>query len=191
MTHITKDVNGLPFTVVHASALDIPADSIVNAANSGLRAGSGICGAIYKAAGAEILNRYVQTRFPNGSNTGQSVITPAFGLQNHRRIIHSVGPRYDDHTPQEAAHYLTMAYSSAIYAANLVGNSVTFCGLSTGIYGYPLDEAAWVAINTVASHLYGIGSNMVVNFALFQPEEYQAFATALINCQFGGITSNA
>ena len=125
------------------------ADAIVNAANPELLAGGGVCGAIFRAAGAQELA--AACRDIGGCPTGSAVITPAFGIHSARYIIHAVGPVYDQHTPERARELLRSAYSSAIsVAAQNDCSSVAFPAISTGIYGYPLDDACREAVDVCA-----------------------------------------
>ena len=126
------------------------ADAIVNAANSELQAGGGVCGAIFRAAGARELA--AACREIGGCPTGSAVITPAFGIRSARYIIHAVGPVYAQHTPETARELLRSAYASAIgLAAQNNCGSIAFPAISTGIYGYPLDDACREAVDVCAS----------------------------------------
>ena len=122
------------------SITDIQADAIVNAANSGLQAGGGVCGAIFKKAGYQKLQAACDAI--GHCDTGKAVITPAFGMTNARYIIHAVGPIWQDgnhHEPQQ----LYSAYQSSLKLAVDHGcSSIAFPLISAGIYGYPL-EGAW------------------------------------------------
>jgi O-acetyl-ADP-ribose deacetylase (regulator of RNase III) len=123
--------------------------AIVNAANSELRAGGGVCGAIFRAAGAEQLA--AACRAIGSCPTGQAVITPAFGITTAKHIIHAVGPVYASYGPQEARRLLRSAYASAIRLAAAHGcNSIAFPAIGTGIYGYPLEEACREAVAVCA-----------------------------------------
>lgn len=122
------------------SITDIQADAIVNAANSGLQAGGGVCGAIFKKAGYQKLQAACDAI--GHCDTGKAVITPAFGMTNAKYIIHAVGPIWqggDHHEPQ----LLYGAYQSSLKLAVDHGcSSIAFPLISAGIYGYPL-EGAW------------------------------------------------
>jgi O-acetyl-ADP-ribose deacetylase len=132
--------------VVQGDITTIRADAIVNAANSALKAGGGVCGAIFHAAGADVLTRACDAI--GHCPTGEAVITPAFGIKTAHYIIHAVGPAYSAYPPEEARELLRSAYSSAIRLAAAHGcRSIAFPAISTGIYGYPLDEACREAAN--------------------------------------------
>jgi O-acetyl-ADP-ribose deacetylase (regulator of RNase III) len=126
--------------VVEGDITKIAADAIVNAANSALAEGGGVCGAIFRAAGREKLA--TACRAIGHCATGSAVITPAFDITTARHIIHAVGPVYASHGSDEARRLLRSAYRSAIDLALAHGcTSVAFPAISTGIYGYPLEEA--------------------------------------------------
>lgn len=126
--------------VIEGDITKVPVDAIVNAANSGLRAGGGVCGAIFRAAGVAELSAACDAL--GGCPTGQAVVTPAFGIRTAKVIVHAVGPIYDQYAPDEARMLLRQAYESAIDAAARAGcASIAFPAISTGIYGYPLEDA--------------------------------------------------
>ncbi len=132
---------GMPgIEVVEGDITKVAADAIVNAANSALAEGGGVCGAIFRAAGREKLA--AACRAIGHCATGSAVITPAFGITTARHIIHTVGPVYASYDGDEARRLLRSAYRSAIELAAAHGcKSVAFPAISTGIYGYPLEEA--------------------------------------------------
>jgi len=126
--------------VVEGDITKIAADAIVNAANSGLAEGGGVCGAIFRAAGREQLAH--ACRAIGHCATGSAVITPAFGIATTRYIIHAVGPVFASYDSDEARRLLRSTYRSAIELAAANGcKSMAFPAISTGIYGYPLEEA--------------------------------------------------
>ena len=126
--------------VVQGDITAIEADAIVNAANSALKAGGGVCGAIFRAAGAGALTQACDAI--GHCPTGEAVATPAFGIKTARCIIHAVGPVYSAYPPEKARELLRSAYQAAIRLAAAQGcRSIAFPAISTGIYGYPLDEA--------------------------------------------------
>jgi O-acetyl-ADP-ribose deacetylase (regulator of RNase III) len=121
-------------------------DAIVNAANQGLAGGGGVDGAIHRAAGA----RHLQDacRAIGGCATGDAVATPGFALAA-RWIIHAVGPVYGDGNHGEP-ELLASCYRHVLETADHLGaRSVAFPAISTGIYGYPRDDAALIAVQTL------------------------------------------
>lgn len=124
-------------------------DAIVNAANSALRGGGGVDGAIHRAAGPELL-AYLR-RFDK-CPTGSAVITPGFNLRA-RFIIHAVGPVYGGGHAGEAK-LLASAYDASFRLAQAEKSirSIAFPAISTGVYGYPKDEAARIALSRMRAH---------------------------------------
>lgn len=129
-------------TVVTGDIVDQDGDAIVNAANSGLAAGAGVCGAIFRAAGAAEMTEACRAVAP--CPTGEARTTPGFGL-SARWVIHAVGPVWSGGDQREE-ELLRSAYRSALAEAALVGaTTIAFPVLSTGVYGYPLDDGCRVA----------------------------------------------
>ena len=142
ITIVRGDITTLP-TELHV-------DCIVNAANAALQAGGGVCGSIFRAAGLKELNDACEEVGPCG--VGDSRITPGFNLakQGINYIVHAVGPVYYDHGPAEAQRLLRSAYQSALRLAAEHGvTKITLPLISSGIYGYPFDEAVAVAIAAI------------------------------------------
>jgi O-acetyl-ADP-ribose deacetylase len=162
--------------VVVGDITTISADAIVNAANPELLAGGGVCGAIFRAAGASELAK--ACRAIGGCPTGQAVITPAFDIGSAKHIIHAVGPVYASYTPQEARRLLRQAYSAAIRLGAAHGcTSLAFPAISTGIYGYPLDEACREAVDVCAQE--GAAAGISVQLVAFDPKTAGALRQAL------------
>ena len=155
-------------------------DAIVNAANSGLMGGGGVDGAIHRAGGPAILEECKQIVAKQGRlPTGKAAITTGGNLPV-KHVIHTVGPIWQGGNKGEAA-LLESAYRESLkLAAEQKLSSISFPSISTGVYGYPVAEAAGVAIRTVVSFLTGqVTSVKDVVFVLFDPVTYQAYASAL------------
>jgi O-acetyl-ADP-ribose deacetylase (regulator of RNase III) len=137
-------------------------DAIVNAANAQLRPGGGVAGAIHRGAGPG-LDRECRSQAP--IRPGAAVITGAHGLPN-RFVIHCLGPVYGRDEPADVL--LASCYRNALRLANDNSiASVAFPSLSTGAFGYPMDEAARIAIGTVLAEMRGPGHVSLVRFVLF------------------------
>lgn len=155
-------------------------DAIVNAANPGLMGGGGVDGAIHRAGGPAILEDCKQIVARQGRlPTGKAVITTGGNLPA-KQVIHTVGPIWHGGNKGEAA-LLESAYRESLkLAAEQKLTSISFPSISTGVYGYPVAEAARVAINTVVSFLTGqVTSVKDVVFVLFDPATYRAYSSAL------------
>ena len=150
-------------------------DAIVNAANESLAPGGGVCGAIHRAAGPELARACAAI---GHSPTGEACITPGFRLPSGY-VIHAVGPVWRGGGEGEA-ELLASAYRSALRLAEEHGlRSIAFPAISTGIYGYPLDQATDVAVRAVrGSGEQGSGLQRVV-FACFGPEVERAYLDRL------------
>jgi O-acetyl-ADP-ribose deacetylase (regulator of RNase III) len=146
-------------------------DAIVNAANSSLAPGGGVCGAIHRAAGPQ-LARACAALAP--CPTGDARITPGFNLPA-RFVIHAVGPVWHGGNAGESDQ-LASAYRRSLELAREHGlTSIAFPAISTGIFGYPLREATHVAVETVRNFTGGHGSIAHVMFACFNDEALEAY----------------
>ncbi len=154
-------------------------DAIVNAANSGLMGGGGVDGAIHRAGGPAILEECKQIVARQGRlPTGKAVITTA-GNMKAKHVIHTVGPVWRGGNEGEPA-LLASAYRESLRLAaknNLA--TVSFPSISTGVYGYPVESAAEVALREVVSFLSNDTSVKAVVFVLFDSRTFEAYAAAL------------
>lgn len=165
--------------VVRGSVLDQDVDAIVNAANTMMRGGGGIDGAIHRAAGDGLLEELRRVA-PKGSATGEAIVTSGHDLKQ-KYIIHVAGPIYRNYDPDEAARLLAECYFNALQAAEKRDlTSIGFCSISTGVYGYPLEEAAPVALVTTKKYFQDHDSIIRrVAFAMFTAYEYEVFSQTL------------
>jgi O-acetyl-ADP-ribose deacetylase len=152
-------------------------DAVANAANEALRGGGGVDGAIHRAAGPGLLDELTR-RYPDGTPTGTAVATEGHDLPA-RWILHAIGPVWNGGDQGEEA-LLEGAYRSCLRLADELGaRSVGFPAISMGIYGYPADEGARVAVRVVAEHLRGATGIELVRFVLFSDETYDHFSAAV------------
>mmetsp|Transcript_6425 Transcript_6425/g.14294 ORF Transcript_6425/g.14294 Transcript_6425/m.14294 type:complete len:236 (+) Transcript_6425:72-779(+) len=161
-------------------------DAIVNAANQRMLGGGGVDGAIHRAAGPELLEacRQVPEIRPGlRCPTGEARITGGFNLRA-QHVIHTVGPIYE--TPAESAPLLANAYKNSLKLANEHNlRTVAFPAISTGVYGYPVHEAAQVSLKAVSEN---VGTVAEVHFVLFGMPTFNAFLEAAENL-FGEATA--
>jgi len=152
-------------------------DAIVNAANSGLRGGGGVDGAIHAAAGPDLM-RETRDKYPQGCPTGSAVATAAYDLPA-RMVFHAVGPVWRGGVEQEA-ELLAAAYRACLeLAIEHDCQTIAFPAISTGVYGYPIDLAAETSLATVRDFLAEIGQPELVRFVLFSGGSYGAYARVL------------
>jgi O-acetyl-ADP-ribose deacetylase len=183
-------VNNRAQIIVNESALALEkgditqseAEAIVNAANSSLMGGGGVDGAIHRAGGPAILEECKRIVARSGSlPPGQAVIT-AGGRLKARYVIHTVGPIWHGGGHGEAEVLADCYANSLKLAADHQLTSVTFPSVSTGAYGYPVEAAARIALETVAAFLGGRDHNVkIVTFVLFDARTYDAYRAALEN----------
>lgn len=157
-----------------------PADAIVNAANSALAGGGGVDGAIHRAGGPSIMRELDQIRAKTGGcPTGSAVVTTAGSLPA-RFVFHAVGPVYRDGKRGEP-ELLASCYRTCLKLVEEEGiATIAFPSISTGIYGYPIREAAPIALGEVARHLNAPGGTLrQVTFVLFSDADYGVYASCL------------
>ncbi|MQY28964.1 O-acetyl-ADP-ribose deacetylase [Nocardia aurantia] len=163
--------------LVHGDITEQQVDAVVNAANSGLLGGGGVDGAIHRRGGPEILAACRELRatdLRDGLPTGRAVATTA-GKLPARWVIHTVGPVWSAREDRSAL--LASCYRESLRVADELGaRTVAFPAISTGVYGWPIDDGARIAIETVRD----AGTDVAeVRFVLFTPDAHDAFASRL------------
>lgn len=160
----------MPLMLVRNDITGMQVDAIVNAANTDLVQGGGVCGAIFAAAGAERMRQACAPLAP--IRTGEAVVTPGFALPA-RLVIHTAGPVYDRYSPEQAERLLRSAYTGSLQRAVEQGcRSVAFPLLSAGIYGYPKDQALSVAGDAILQFLQAHGDELDVYLVVFDQETF-------------------
>ena len=168
-------INASAISLVEGDITEETTDAIVNAANSRLAGGGGVDGAIHRAGGPSIME---ECRKIGGCPTGKAVITTGGNLRA-RYVIHAVGPVYRDGKSREAA-LLRSAYLACLKIASKQGlKSIAFPSISTGAYGFPLKEAAYIALETVIEYAKEHEDIELVRFVLFGQKTYDVFASVL------------
>lgn len=162
--------------VVQTDITTLAVDAIVNAANSSLLGGSGVDGAIHRAAGPELLN---ECRGLNGCKTGEAKITMGYHLPA-RHVIHTVGPVWQGGGADEA-RLLAQCYRNSLRIAHQHQlTSIAFPAISCGVYGYPIDQATMIAINTVCEELKNLEDAFEeVIFCCFSSDVADQYRSAL------------
>lgn len=147
-------------------------DAIVNAANEALQGGSGVDGAIHAAAGPKL--KEACAKF-GSIEAGQAVVTPSFDLPS-ATVIHTVGPRYDTMSPEEAEEKLRACYRNSLQKA-VNGNmySVALPNISCGVFGYPHEDAAKVALDEVRQFLKTSTHPLEVTFVCFEQDNFDIY----------------
>lgn len=141
----------MPFTIIRQDITKMEVDAIVNAANTELKKGGGVCGAIFKMAGADRLQAACDRLAP--IETGKAVITPGFDLPS-KFVIHTAGPVYNKENPEQGEKLLRSAYTESLRVAmENECESIAFPLISSGVYGYPKDKALQVATSAIRDFL--------------------------------------
>jgi O-acetyl-ADP-ribose deacetylase (regulator of RNase III) len=171
--HMRFKVNQSIVELIRGDIVEQDVDAIVNAANRSLLGGGGVDGAIHRAAGPELL---AECRALGGCPTGDARITSGYRLKA-RHVIHAVGPVYQRR--EQDAVLLASAYRSSLRLASQNGlKSLAFPAISTGIYGYPLDQAAPIALRTAREYLEQHPEIELVRFVLWDAAALQAYERA-------------
>ncbi len=156
-------------------------DAIVNAANPSLMGGGGVDGAIHRKGGPKILEeckKIRETKYPNGLPTGEAVITTGGNLKA-KYVIHTVGPIWKGGSYNEA-QLLEKAYKNSLRLAIENGlKTISFPSISTGAYGYPIEKASRVALNTIKNFLEKENKIEEVRIVLFTEKDFKIYEEAL------------
>ena len=173
-------VNQTRLAIIQGDITKQATDAIVNAANPGLMGGGGVDGAIHRAGGSAILEECRQIVAKQGRlPTGKAVITTGGNLPA-KHVIHTVGPIWHGGNKSEAALLESTYRESLKLAAEHKLTSISFPSISTGAYGYPVAEAARIAIKAVVSFLTAqVTSLKEVVFVLFDSRTYKTYASTL------------
>jgi len=173
---VERRVGGTVVALIRSDITTVAVDAIVNAANHSLMGGGGVDGAIHQAGGPQILEECLQIRKRQGDcRTGEAVITNAGRLPS-QYVIHTVGPIWSDGTHEEPLLLADCYRNSLTLAEEYDAKSVAFPNISTGVYRFPKDQAARIAVDTVASYLGGKASAFTeVVFVCFDQENYNLY----------------
>ena len=171
------EINGCALELIDGDVTLQEVDAVVNAANSRLAGGGGVDGAIHRRGGPSIMAE-TDRKYPEGCPTGSAVISGGGNLKA-KHVIHAVGPVWHGGNRGEA-ELLAGAYRRSLeLAAEHQCKSVAFASLSTGAYGYPIGQAARVALSTVIEFMKAHGKPELVRFVLFGDHAYRQFSAAL------------
>jgi O-acetyl-ADP-ribose deacetylase (regulator of RNase III) len=174
-------VGNATLQLIKGDITDVEADAIVNAANSSLLGGGGVDGAIHRRGGPKILEeckRIRATEWPDGLPTGKAVITSGGNLKA-KHVIHTVGPVWLGGFHVEA-ELLKQAYKNSLRLAVARGlKTIAFPSISTGAYGYPIEEASRLAVKTVKDFLEKEDKLEKVTFVLFSERDFEIYLGAV------------
>ncbi|MCT7970020.1 O-acetyl-ADP-ribose deacetylase [Laspinema sp. D1] len=162
-------------TVIQGDITKQQVDAIVNAANTSLLGGGGVDGAIHRAAGSGLL---AECRTLKGCKTGEAKITLGYNLPANY-VIHTVGPVWQGGKHHEDELLASCYYQSLMLAEKQELKTIAFPAISTGVYGFPMERAARIAVKTVQQFLTQTTLISLVRFVCFSKESYQCHLTAI------------
>jgi O-acetyl-ADP-ribose deacetylase (regulator of RNase III) len=169
--------------VLQGDITKISVDAIVNAANSSLLGGGGVDGAIHRAGGSAILDECIMIRNKQGGcEVGKAVITTAGNLPA-KYVIHTVGPVWNGGVKNERILLMNAYFSCLEIATNKGLKSISFPNISTGVYRFPKEEAAKIAINTTLEYFKTKKDTMDIYFVCFDDENYDIYKSLLRNIE--------
>lgn len=161
----------MPLQIVRQDITQMQVDAIVNAANPQLVQGGGVCGAIFTAAGAQQMQQACTPLAPIA--VGEAVLTPGFALPA-QYVIHTAGPVYNQYSPERSEHLLRSAYTNSLRLAQEQGcASIAFPLISSGIYGYPKEQALQVARDCIQQFLHRQEVELDVYLVVFDKAAFQ------------------
>src|SRR5437867_2138925 len=175
-----KTPEGRTLRLVTGDITKVAADAIVNAANSALAGGGGVDGAIHRAGGPSIMQELNVIRARDGGCPTGSAVPTGAGLLAAKFVFHAVGPVYRDGRHGEAELLASCYRMCLALAEEHAIQTITFPSISTGAYGYPIRDAAQIALRETARHLRlkTVGLSHVV-FVLFSEADYHVYASSL------------
>ncbi len=165
-----------PLQLIIGDITQFKVDAMVNSANSELKGGGGVDGAIHRCAGSELLEECKKWIQVYGSlKTGKAIITKGYNL-SAKHVIHTVGPIYSQHTAQENDILLQSCYQNCLeLASDYHLKTIAFCSISTGVYGFPIERASQVALETIVRFLEENDSFEQVFFVLYSQPVFESF----------------
>ena len=170
----------MAINIICANITTLKVDAIVNAANTTLLGGGGVDGAIHRAAGPELLE---ECRALKGCKTGQAKITRGYKLPAEY-VIHTPGPIYRDGKHGEPELLASCYRNSLILATDFHCETVAFPCISAGVYGYPMEEAAFIALSTVHTYLTETQAKITVYHVCFNKQTEKLYRTLLSNMHY-------